>query len=191
MATMGNTPLNHISPLPSGEGLGKRLSPLPSRDGFGKRLSGLRIALFGGSFDPFTIGHDDIVRRALRLFDKLYVVVTVNPEKHYMFSTEERIAAIRKLYADESRVVVDVNNGMTADFAKKVGAKFQVRGVRTSQDFEYEKVEAEYNKRLGGIETVLLYSPPELAAVSSTAYRQLVYFHKETEAQWMLPKGNL
>lgn len=149
-----------------------------------------KIALFGGSFDPFTIGHDDIVRRALKLFDKLYVVVTVNPEKHYMFSTEERVEAIRRLYADEPRVIVDVNNGMTADFAKKVGAKFQIRGVRTSADFEYEKVEAEYNKRLGDIETVLLYSPPELATVSSTAYRTLVYFHKEKEAEWMLPKAN-
>lgn len=147
-----------------------------------------RIALFGGSFDPFTIGHDDIVRRALKLFDKLYVVVTVNPEKHYMFSTEDRVAAIRRLYADEPRVVVDVNNGMTADYAGRVGAQFLVRGVRTSVDFEYEKVEAEYNKRLGGIETVLLYSPPELAAVSSTAYRTLVYFHKEKEAEWMLPQ---
>ena len=75
---------------------------------------------------------------------------------------------------------------MTVDFAKKVGAQFLVRGVRTTIDFEYEKVEAEYNKRLGDLETVLLYSPPELATVSSTAYRQLDFFHKD--ASWMLPK---
>lgn len=145
-----------------------------------------RSALFAGSFDPFTIGHDDIVRRALQLFDKLYVVVTVNPGKHYLFSTEERVEAIKKLYEGEPRIVVASNDGMTADFAKQVGAKFQVRGVRSTIDFEYEKVEAEYNKRLGGLETVLLYSPPELAAVSSTAYRQLVHFHQD--ASWMLPK---
>lgn len=146
----------------------------------------MRIALFGGSFDPFTIGHADIVRRSLRLFDKLYVVVTLNPEKHYKFSAEERVEAIRHLYAGDSRVEVAVNNGMTVDFAKKVGAQFLVRGVRTTIDFEYEKVEAEYNKRLGDLETVLLYSPPELATVSSTAYRQLDFFHKD--ASWMLPK---
>lgn len=145
-----------------------------------------KSALFAGSFDPFTIGHDDIVRRALQLFDKLYVVVTVNPGKHYLFSTEERVEAIKKLYEGEQRIVVTSNDGMTVDFAKKVGARFQVRGVRSTIDFEYEKVEAEYNKRLGGLETVLLYSPPELAAVSSTAYRQLVHFHQD--ASWMLPK---
>lgn len=145
-----------------------------------------RIALFGGSFDPFTIGHDDIVRRALKLFDKLYVVVTVNPAKHYLFSTEERVEAIKKLYKDEPRIVVTSNSGMTVDFANEVGAKFQVRGIRTTMDFEYEKIEAEYNKRLGGLETVLLYSPPELAAVSSTAYRQLVHFHQD--ASWMIPE---
>lgn len=146
-----------------------------------------RTALFQGSFDPFTIGHDNIVRRALALFDKLYVVVTINPEKHYMFSTDSRVEAIKKLYKDEPRIIVDVNDGMTVDFAKRVGAQFVVRGVRSTTDFEYEKVESEYNKRLGGVETVLLYSPPELVAVSSTAYRQLVYFHKEAEAKWMLP----
>lgn len=145
------------------------------------------IALFAGSFDPFTIGHADIVRRALRLFDKLYVVVTVNPEKHYMFTEEQRVAAIRRLYEDEPRVTVEANSGMTVDFARRVGAKFQVRGVRTTIDFEYEKVEAEYNKRLGELETVLLYSPPELSAVSSTAYRTLVHFHQD--ASWMLPQN--
>lgn len=144
-----------------------------------------RIALFGGSFDPFTIGHDDIVRRALKLFDKLYVVVTVNPAKQYLFTTEERVAAIKKLYEDEPRIIVTANSGMTVDFAKEVGARFQVRGVRTTLDFEYEKIEAEYNKRLGGLETILLYSSPELAAVSSTAYRQLIHFHQD--ASWMLP----
>lgn len=147
---------------------------------------GQRTAVFAGSFDPFTIGHADIVSRALRLFDRLYVVAAVNPEKHYMFTADERMAAISSLYAAEPRVTVAANSGMTADFARKVGAKFIVRGVRSAIDFEYEKVEAEYNNRLGGLETVLLYSRPDLAAVSSTAYRQLVFFHKD--ASWMLPK---
>ena len=137
-----------------------------------------RIALFAGSFDPFTIGHDDIVRRALALFDKVVVVVAVNPEKRHMFTVEERVEAIRHLYQGNRRVEV---------MAHDIGARFMVRGVRSVIDFEYEKVEADYNKRLGGLETVLLYSSQALASVSSTAYRQLVFFHKDAEAAAMLP----
>ena len=144
-----------------------------------------RIALFAGSFDPFTIGHDDIVRRALALFDK--VVVAVNPEKRHMFTVEERVEAIRHLYQGNRRVEVMAHDGMMVDLAHDIGARFMVRGVRSVIDFEYEKVEADYNKRLGGLETVLLYSSQALASVSSTAYRQLVFFHKDAEAAAMLP----
>lgn len=149
-----------------------------------------RVAVFAGSFDPYTIGHDDIVRRALRLFDRLVIVVAVNPEKHYMFPMEERVAAIRELYKDDPRVSVVVNDGMTVDIAVKVGAQFQVRGVRSTIDFEYERVEADYNRNLGNLETVLLYARPQFSSVSSTAYRQLVYFHKEAEAKRLLPTIN-
>lgn len=146
-----------------------------------------RVAVFAGSFDPYTIGHDDIAWRALRLFDRLVIVVARNPEKHYMFSTEERVEAIRKLYRDERRVSVMAYGGMIVDIAAEVGARFQVRGVRTAIDFEYERVEAEYNDKLGGLETVLLYSKPQFSTISSTAYRTLVYFHKDEEARKMLP----
>lgn len=146
-----------------------------------------RVAVFAGSFDPYTIGHDDIAWRALRLFDRLVIVVARNPEKHYMFSTEERVEAIRKLYRDERRVSVMAYGGMIVDIAAEVGARFQVRGVRTAMDFEYERVEAEYNDKLGGLETVLLYSKPQFSTISSTAYRTLVYFHKDEEARKMLP----
>lgn len=146
-----------------------------------------RVAVFAGSFDPYTIGHDDIAWRALRLFDRLVIVVARNPEKHYMFSTEERVEAIRKLYRDERRVSVVAYGGMIVDIAAEVGARFQVRGVRTAMDFEYERVEAEYNDKLGGLETVLLYSKPLFSTISSTAYRTLVYFHKDEEARKMLP----
>jgi pantetheine-phosphate adenylyltransferase len=149
-----------------------------------------RVAVFAGSFDPYTIGHDDIARRALRLFDRLVIVVAVNPEKHYMFPAEERVAAIRTLYKDEPRVSVVVNDGMTVDLAVKLGAQVQVRGVRSTIDFEYERVEADYNRNLGNLETVLLYAQPQFSSVSSTAYRQLVYFHKDAEAQKLLPTGN-
>lgn len=146
-----------------------------------------RVAVFAGSFDPYTIGHDDIAWRALRLFDRLVIVVARNPEKHYMFSTEERVEAIRKLYRHDSRVSVVAYGGMIVDIAAEVGARFQVRGVRTAMDFEYERVEAEYNDKLGGLETVLLYSKPQFSTISSTAYRTLVYFHKDEEARKMLP----
>lgn len=149
-----------------------------------------RVAVFAGSFDPYTIGHDDIARRALRLFDRLVIVVAVNPEKHYLFPAEERVAAIRTLYKDEPRVSVVVNDGMTVDLAVKLGAQVQVRGVRSTIDFEYERVEADYNRNLGNLETVLLYAQPQFSSVSSTAYRQLVYFHKDAEAQKLLPTGN-
>lgn len=146
-----------------------------------------RVALFAGSFDPFTIGHADIVRRALPLFDRLIIVVAVNPEKRHLFTAEERVEAIRTLYRGDDRVEVVAHEGMMADLARQVGARFNVRGVRSVIDFEYERVEAEYNKRLGGLETVLLYSSPSLASVSSTAYRQLVFFHKDAEAAALLP----
>lgn len=148
-----------------------------------------RVAVFAGSFDPFTIGHDDIARRALRLFDRLVIVVARNPEKHYMFTAEERVEAIRKLYRDEPRVSVVAYGGMIVDIAAEVGAKFQVRGVRTTIDFEYERVAAEYNDKLGGLETVLLYSKPQYSTISSTSYRTLVYFHKDEEARKMLPSS--
>lgn len=146
-----------------------------------------RVAVFAGSFDPFTIGHDDIVRRALMLFDRIVIVVARNPEKHYMFTAEERVEAIEKLYRDDPRVSVVAYGGMIVDIAAEVGARFQVRGVRTTIDFEYERVQAEYNDKLGGLETVLLYSKPQFSTISSTAYRTLVYFHKDEEARKMLP----
>ena len=114
-------------------------------------------------------------------------ITAVNPEKRHMFTVEERVEAIRHLYQGNRRVEVMAHDGMMVDLAHDIGARFMVRGVRSVIDFEYEKVEADYNKRLGGLETVLLYSSPTLASVSSTAYRQLVFFHKDAEAAAMLP----
>ena len=146
----------------------------------------LRIALFSGTFDPFTIGHADIVKRALGLFDRLIIAVAVNPTKHTLYSVEERVNAIQRLYSGEKRIKVVAYDGMMADLAHEEGARYCVKGVRSVTDFEYEKVQAAYNHRLGDLETVLLYARPELEAVSSSGYRTLVYFHKD--ASWMLPK---
>lgn len=151
-----------------------------------QQQASLSTALFVGTFDPFTIGHADIVRRALWLVDRLVIGVGVNPDKHTMFSSEERVEAIRGLYADEPRVSVEAYSDLAIDLARRTGAQFFVRGVRSVKDFEYERDQAEYNKRLGNVETLLLYADPTLTAVSSSAYRQLVYFHKD--ASWMLPQ---
>ena len=154
-----------------------------------QQQASLSTALFVGTFDPFTIGHADIVRRALWLVDRLVIGVGVNPDKHTMFSSEERVEAIRDLYADEPKVSVEAYSDLAIDLARRTGAQFFVRGVRSVKDFEYERDQAEYNKRLGNVETLLLYADPTLTAVSSSAYRQLVYFHKD--ASWMLPQKEI
>ena len=134
----------------------------------------MRTGIFVGSFDPFTIGHDSIVRRALPLFDRL--VIGVVGDNVHMRPAEERMQAIRDLYAGDKRIEVKPYHGLAMDFAKAEGAQFIVKGVRTVSDFEYEQWQADFNRRLGGIETILLYTEPELASISSSALRELAHF---------------
>ena len=149
-----------------------------------------RTGIFVGSFNPFTVGHDSIVRRALPLFDRLVIgVVGDNVRKPDMPSAEERMQVIRDLYADEKRIEVKPYFGLTMDFAKAEGAQFIVKGVRSVSDFEYEQWQADINRRLGGIETILLYSEPELASVSSSALRELAHFGVDISE--FLPKKSL
>ena len=130
-----------------------------------------------GTFDPFTIGHDSIVRRALPLFDRLVIgVVGDNVNKPNMRPAQERLAAIASLYRDQSVIEVKTFYGLAMDFAKSEGAQFIVKGVRSVTDFEYEQWQADFNRRLGGIETILLYTEPQLASVSSSALRELSHF---------------
>ena len=137
----------------------------------------MRTGIFVGSFNPFTVGHDSIVRRALPLFDRLVIgVVGDNVHKPDMPSAEERMQVIRELYAGDERIEVKPYQGLAMDFAKAEGAQFIVKGVRTVSDFEYEQWQADFNRRLGGIETILLYTEPELASVSSSALRELAHF---------------
>ena len=135
--------------------------------------------LFPGSFDPFTLGHDDIVRRALTLFDEVVVAIGYNEQKSGWKSVEERIASIRKLYEDEPRVRVESYTGLTVDFAKEQGITAIIRGVRTTKDFEYELQMADMNRRLTGIETILLPASPEFASLSSSLVRELARFGRD------------
>ena len=137
----------------------------------------MRTGVFVGSFNPFTIGHDSIVRRALPLFDRLVIgVVGDNVHKPDMPSAEQRMQVIRDLYAEEQRIEVKPYNGLAMDFAKAEGASYIIKGVRSVSDFEYEQWQADFNRRIGGIETILLYTEPELSSVSSSALRELQHF---------------
>lgn len=141
-----------------------------------------RIALFAGSFDPFTKGHQNLIDRALQsVADEVIVAIGINYEKKYMFSLEERLEAIRRVYKDHPQVRIDTYEGLTTDYAERVGANFLLRGVRNMKDFEFERDMAEMNKRLTGIETVLLFTDPTLSCVSSSMVRELITYHKDVK----------
>jgi len=142
----------------------------------------MKIAIFPGSFDPFTLGHYDIVNRGLTLFDRIVIGIGRNSTKKETFPIREREEAIRKIFKDEPRVEVKIYDCLTVDFAREVGAEFILRGVRCVADFEYERNMAEANKSLGGIETILLYTRPEYAHISSTLVRDLYSYNKDVSA---------
>lgn len=138
-----------------------------------------RTALFAGSFDPFTKGHYALLKRALPIFDKIVVGIGRNSVKKSMFSIEERVAAIEKVFAGEERIEVKVYDCLTMEFAKETGASVLLRGVRSIKDFEYERDIADINLRIGGIDTVLLISEPEYSAISSSVVRELITYGKD------------
>lgn len=131
------------------------------------------LALFPGSFDPFTAGHETILRRMLPLFDKVVVAVGVNSEKKYMFSVDERLALIRKKLSDCPTVEVTSYTGMTIDLCHRLGAKVIIRGIRTAKDFEYEQTVAAVNRLQDpAIETLLVMADPDHINISSTLERE-------------------
>ncbi|MFI3264516.1 MAG: pantetheine-phosphate adenylyltransferase [Rikenellaceae bacterium] len=147
-----------------------------------------RVAIFPGSFDPFTIGHAAVVEQALRLFDRVIVAVGVNSAKGSFMSVESRLALVGDLYAEQDRVEVTSYQGLTVDFARSVGAVAIVRGVRSTIDFEYERSLAAINSRLDKeIITVVLYSPAELADISSNVVRELYSYGHDVDD--LLPRG--
>jgi pantetheine-phosphate adenylyltransferase len=134
-----------------------------------------RIALFPGTFDPITIGHLDIIHRALPLFDKLAIGIGRNANKTAMFSEEQRMKWIRDIFGDNPKVSVVVYEGLTVECCRKVGANFIVRGIRYVNDFEYEKAIADMNRSLDrDIETVFLTCLPQYTSVASTLVRDVI-----------------
>ena len=134
-----------------------------------------RICLFPGTFDPVTLGHVDIINRALPLFDKIIVGIGLNSAKGPMFSAEQRLEWIEEIYKDEERVIGAIYEGLTIDYCKRIGANFILRGIRYVSDFEYEKTIADANRTLDkSIETIFLTGEPKYTSVASTIVRDII-----------------
>jgi pantetheine-phosphate adenylyltransferase len=141
-----------------------------------------RRAIFPGTFDPFTVGHRSLVERALRLVDEVVIAIGVNPCKKSYFPLEKRIEVIRRIYQNKPNVQVMAYDSLTVDFAREVNAGFILRGIRTINDFEYEKNIADVNRKLTGIDTFILFTEPEYTFVSSSIVRELLSYGKDVSA---------
>ncbi|MDR1719453.1 MAG: pantetheine-phosphate adenylyltransferase [Dysgonamonadaceae bacterium] len=140
-----------------------------------------KTAIFPGTFDPFTIGHLSLVNRGLMLVDEIIIAIGVNQNKKSFFSINDRIKMISLLFQDNKQVKVMSYNCLTVDFAKEVGAGFILRGIRSVNDFEYEKNIADVNRKISGIETFVLYTEPEHTHISSSIVRELLSYGKEVD----------
>jgi pantetheine-phosphate adenylyltransferase len=134
----------------------------------------MKKAIFPGSFDPITLGHYDIIKRSIPLFDEIIVAIGINAEKKYMFSLDDRKRFIEKAFADEPSVSVITYEGLTIDLCKKLGAEFILRGLRNPADFEFEKAIAHTNRRLSKIETVFLLTAAKTSFISSSIVRDVI-----------------
>ena len=146
-----------------------------------------KTALFPGTFDPYTVGHESLVRRGLSLMDEIVIAIGVNESKRSYFSLEKRLEMIRVLYIDEPRVKVESYDSLTIDFARKVGAGYILRGIRSVVDFEYEKTIADMNRTISGIETFVLFTEPALTHISSTLVRELLRYGSDVSS--FIPEG--
>lgn len=146
----------------------------------------MTTAIFTGSFDPFTIGHEAIVRQALPLFDRIVIGVGVNGNKTCLYDPQTRVEAIARLYAGETKVEVRQYDDLTVDFARREGAHYIIKGVRSVKDYEYERDQADINRMLDGVETVLFLAAPGMEGISSTMVRELMRFGRD--ASRFLPK---
>jgi len=134
-----------------------------------------RVAVFPGSFDPITRGHESVIHRALPLFDRVIIAIGENGEKKCFFSLEQRLEWLNLIFGKEPRIGIEIYSGLTVDFCSKRGAQFILRGLRTSADFEFERTIGQMNKLMfPGIETVFLLCSPEYAALSSSIVRDII-----------------
>lgn len=156
-----------------------------------------KIAIFPGSFDPFTLGHESIVNRGLKLFDKIVIGVGKNDSKSAFFSPESRVSMIKELFADNPAIEVQYYEDLTIDFCKRNHASYMLRGLRTSQDFEYERIIAQINQAmLPEVESVFMLTFPEHTAINSTVVREVLryggdvskFLPKRLNLQKYLPK---
>jgi len=135
----------------------------------------MKIAVFPGSFDPITIGHVDIVKRSIPLFDNIIVAIGVNTQKKYLFSLEQRTSWIQEVFKEYPTISVSSYIGLTINYCKEIGAQYLLRGIRSASDFEYEKTIAHLNHTMESeIETILMLSPPEYSSISSTIVREII-----------------
>lgn len=135
----------------------------------------MKIAVFPGSFDPITVGHVDLVRRALPLFDRIIVAVGVNTTKKYLFSLEQRLKWLHQVFEHDEQISVDYFENLTAHYCQRIGARYLLRGLRNAADFDYEKTISQLNHIVGGgIETVFLIAQPEYSHISSTIVREII-----------------
>lgn len=147
----------------------------------------MRKAIFPGSFDPITLGHFDIIKRSIPLFDEIIIAIGINAEKKYMFSLEERKRFITDTFADEPNISVITYEGLTIDLCKKMKANFILRGLRNPSDFEFEKAIAHTNRRLSNIETVFLLTAAKTSYISSSIVRDVI--RNGGEYQMLVPKS--
>ncbi|WP_372745993.1 pantetheine-phosphate adenylyltransferase [Lutibacter sp.] len=133
----------------------------------------MRRVIFPGSFDPITLGHVDIINRALPLFDEIIIAIGINSDKTYMFSLEDRIRFIKEHYANEPKISVDTYTGLTIEFCKKINVDFILRGLRNPADFEFEKAIAQTNRKMSSIETVFLLTSAKTSFISSSIVRDI------------------
>ena len=138
-----------------------------------------KIAIFPGSFDPFTVGHYSIVQRALNFVDEVVIAIGVNDAKKSLFSIEKRKMIIQKSFINNPNIKVESYDSLTVDFAKEIGATIILRGSRSIADFEYEKTIADANRRISGIDTILLFTEPQHSFISSTVVRDLLRYGKD------------
>jgi len=134
-----------------------------------------KTAIFPGSFDPFTIGHESVITRALPLFDVIIVAIGTNTTKKSYFSVEQRMQMIREVFSDTDRIMIESYQGLTVEFCRRKGAKYLLRGLRTSSDFEYERAIAQTNKAMyPELESVFLLTLPEHTPINSTIVREII-----------------